>query len=60
MADKATYLQLLEHGQQIDFLLNSPEIEEDEKVYYFLLKDKRKVDYNIVNSMNRDDDIKIN
>ena len=31
MADRATYLQLLEHGQQIDFLLNSPEIEEDEK-----------------------------
>tara|TARA_B100000131_G_scaffold143747_1_gene139851 strand:+ start:7329 stop:7931 length:603 start_codon:yes stop_codon:yes gene_type:complete len=31
MADKATYLQLLEHGQQINFLLNSPEIEEDEK-----------------------------
>ena len=31
MADKATYLQLLEHGQQIDFLLNSPEIEDDEK-----------------------------
>jgi len=31
MADKATYLQLLEHGQQINFLLNSPELEEDEK-----------------------------
>ena len=31
MADKATYLQLLEHGKQIDFLLNSPEIEDDEK-----------------------------
>ena len=31
MSDKATYLQLLEHGQQINFLLNSPEIEEDEK-----------------------------
>ena len=32
MADKATYLQLLEHGKQIDFLLNSPEIEDDEKL----------------------------
>jgi membrane-associated HD superfamily phosphohydrolase len=31
MADRRTYIQLLEHGQQIDFLLNSPEIEEDEK-----------------------------
>ena len=31
MADKATYLQLLEHGKQIDFLINSPEIEDDEK-----------------------------
>ena len=31
MADKATYLQLLEHGQQINFLLNAPELEEDEK-----------------------------
>ena len=38
----------------------SLEIEEDDKVYYFLLKDKRKVDHNIVNSMNRDDNIKIN
>ncbi len=38
----------------------SLEIEDDEKVYHFLLKDKRKVDHNIVNSMNRDDDIKIN
>ena len=31
MADRATYLQLLEHGQQINFLLDSPELEEDEK-----------------------------
>ncbi len=38
----------------------SLEIEKDEKVYYFLLKDKRKVDQNIVNSMNTDDNIKIN
>ena len=38
----------------------SLEIEKDEKVYYFLLKDKRKVDQNIVNSMNKDDNIKIN
>lgn len=31
MADRSTYLQLLEHGQQINFLLDSPELEEDEK-----------------------------
>ena len=31
MADRATYLHLLESGQQIDFLLNSPEIDEEEK-----------------------------